>query len=231
MSTAPRVWITRTQPGADATAERVRHMGWEPVVAPLLEVRALEWAMRSAPPPSDVACVALTSPNTLLTAREALAPYFDTPTFAVGDTTADAATAAGFTNVRSAKGDIHALAGLIARHIPTGTVFAPGALEPAGDLPALLPALNVVRLPVYETIETDAEMPANLAAVLAHSPRAARILAKRLNDCETSFLKIITISNAASAPLNGISGLKILTSSTPDEEGVLRALGNAPTPV
>ena len=36
-----RVWITRAQPGADATAERVRALGHEAVVAPLLAVRPL----------------------------------------------------------------------------------------------------------------------------------------------------------------------------------------------
>ena len=35
------IWITRAQPGAQATAERVRGMGLEAVVEPLLEVRAL----------------------------------------------------------------------------------------------------------------------------------------------------------------------------------------------
>ena len=44
--TDPRksVWITRAQPGAAATAERVRALGHEPLVAPLLAVRLLEGA-------------------------------------------------------------------------------------------------------------------------------------------------------------------------------------------
>ena len=37
-----RVWITRAQPGADSTAARVRALGHEPLVAPLLAVRPLE---------------------------------------------------------------------------------------------------------------------------------------------------------------------------------------------
>src|SRR5580692_7274271 len=36
-----RIWITRAQPGADATAERVRALGHEAVIAPLLAVHAL----------------------------------------------------------------------------------------------------------------------------------------------------------------------------------------------
>ncbi|MDB5446123.1 MAG: hemD, partial [Phenylobacterium sp.] len=34
-----KIWITRAQPGADATAERVRGMGHQALVAPLLAVR------------------------------------------------------------------------------------------------------------------------------------------------------------------------------------------------
>ena len=35
------IWITRAQPGADQTAERVRALGHEVLVAPLLEVKAV----------------------------------------------------------------------------------------------------------------------------------------------------------------------------------------------
>jgi len=35
-----RIWITRAQPGAEATAAAVRKLGHEAFVAPLLEVRA-----------------------------------------------------------------------------------------------------------------------------------------------------------------------------------------------
>ena len=36
-----RIWITRAQPGAEVTAERVRALGHEAIVAPLLAVRVL----------------------------------------------------------------------------------------------------------------------------------------------------------------------------------------------
>ena len=34
-----RIWITRAQPGADVTAERVRALGHDALVLPLLAVR------------------------------------------------------------------------------------------------------------------------------------------------------------------------------------------------
>lgn len=228
---APRVWITRTQPGADATAERVRALGWTPVVTPLLEVRAIPDAMKAAPAAASIDALALTSPNTLAVLGSALATYRDVPAFAVGDTTAQAATAAGLTKVTSASGDIHALAALIADLIPSGTIFAPGAKEPAGDLPALLPSHSVIRLPVYETTQTDAASPVSIDTILVHSPRAARILASNTRGLGNTGTHIVAISEAAAAPLKACDFGKIVVSPTPDEEGVLTTLGNAPTPV
>ena len=231
MSKAPRVWITRTQPGADATASRLRQMGWEPVVVPLLEVRAINGAMNSAPAPDEIACLALTSPNTIDTIRGDLAAYRDVPTFAVGDATAECARNAGLTNVQSAKGDIQALARLIASQIKGGTVFAPGAQEPAGDLPALLPTLKVIRLAVYETVPTDADAPDAIDAILIHSPRAARLLAKQMQGQSGTNARVVTISKAAAAPLRDIFAAEIHIAVTPDEDAVLRTLGNSASPV
>lgn len=231
MSTAPRVWITRTQPGADATAARVRALGWEPVVAPLLEVHAISGAMDAAPAAQDIQCLALTSPNTIDAIRADLAAYRHLPAYAVGDATAEHARAAGLENVQSAKGDIHALARLIASQLSTGTVFTPGAKEPAGDLPGLLPHLNVMRLAVYETVPTAVQAPKNLTAILIHSPRAARIMATRIGTDQPSGLRVITISEAAAAPLRDIFAAEIHIADTPDEDAVLRTLGNSGSPV
>ena len=228
---APRVWITRTQPGADTTAERVRALGWDPVVVPLLSVRPIPHAMSSAPSPDAVACVALTSPNTLDRIKDKLLAYGHLPIFAVGDATADAARTIGLPNVISAKGDINALAALIAREVPRGTVFAPGAREPAGDLPALLPKHKVIRLAVYEAYFTDARTPDDIAAVMVHSPRASRILVSNLGAQTSRNLTAIAISDAAATPLNALNFKKIHIAATPDEDGMLSALGNAPTPV
>lgn len=227
MNASRRVWITRTQPRADITARHVHDLGWEPVVAPLLAVRTIDGAMSAAPSPAGLTAVALTSPNTIKAVGSDLLAYKHLPVFAVGDTTAEAARSVGLTDVRSAKGDIHALARLIARDIAHGTVFAPGAREPAGDLPALLPGHQVTRLPVYETCATDIKVPDDIAAILIHSPRAARLLCK--HDIRAEL--IVTISEAASTPLKGHFNGEIRTSLTPDEEGVLTALGNSPSPV
>src|SRR5258708_2588521 len=55
-----KIWITRAQPGAASTAERVRALGHEAIVAPLLAVRALEDVQVDL---RGVAALAFTSAN------------------------------------------------------------------------------------------------------------------------------------------------------------------------
>src|SRR4051812_12438776 len=100
-----KIWITRAQPGADATAERVRALGHEALVAPLLAVRALEDVEIDL---IGVAALAFTSANGVRAFAD-LSPERQIRVFAVGSTTAQAARAAGFRLVLSADGDVEAL--------------------------------------------------------------------------------------------------------------------------
>ncbi len=226
-----RVWVTRAEPGAACTADRLTALGFTPIVAPLLTLAPLPGALHAAPDPAAVAALALTSPNGV-EAFAPLAPRFrDRPVFAVGDATAEAARAAGFVDVRSASGDIHALARLIAAEAPPGPLLAPGAREPAGDLPALLPDRPVQRLPVYAAFETHAPAPAFFDAVMLHSPRAARALASDLPRAASSGRIAICISEAAAIPLRPFDFTQIRIAATPDEPAMLSALGKPAAPV
>jgi uroporphyrinogen-III synthase len=226
-----RVWITRAQPGAARTAARLTALGFEPVVAPLLALRPLPDALDAAPDLASVAALAFTSPNGV-SAFAALTPDLrDLPVFAVGDATAEAAREAGFADARSAAGDVHDLARLIAATPIDGLILAPGAREPAGDLPALLPDHAVQRLPVYAAEETDAAVPADFDAVLLHSPRAARALAAILIPDAAQNRLAVCISAAAAAPLHAFSFAEIRTASAPDETSMLTALGKSAGPV
>lgn len=142
--------------------------------------------------------------------------------FTVGDATAEAARAAGFAAVRSAAGALDDLARLLAAEAP-GPVLAPGALEPAGDLAALLAGrLEVRALPVYEAVGTGAGAPDDFDAVLVHSPRGGRALAALGPFAGQA---AVAISAAAAAPLGGDSGLDIRIAARPDEAALLEALG------
>jgi uroporphyrinogen-III synthase len=196
----------------------LRALGFEPVVAPLLAIRPLAL---SAPDLTGVAALAFTSPNGV-DAFTALSPERGLPVFTVGDATAEAASAAGFAAVRSASGALGDLARLLAEAAP-GPVLAPGALQPSGDLPALLAGRVEVRaVPVYEAVETGAAAPAAFDAVLVHSPRAGRALAPHGPFAGQT---LAAISEAAAAPLAAGGGLEIRVAAHPDEAALLQALG------
>ena len=126
----------------------------------------------------------------------------------------------------SAKGDLERLAALlIAQGAAVDPLLVPGALEPAGDLPALLRGrVEAKALPVYEAVETAAAAPAAFDAVLIHSARAARALAAF---GPFGGQTAVALSAAAAAPLGDRSGLRIRLAATPDESALLAALGKA----
>ena len=223
MSGAPRVWITRAQPGADRTAERLRALGLAPVVRPLLAVQPLS---PDLPDLADFAALAFTSINGV-GAFARLHAGRDLPVFAVGDATAQAARQAGFADVRSASGDLTDLARLLADRAP-GSVLAPVAETPAGDLAEAVQAAGGAQLvraiAVYRTVETGAALPDAVAAVLIHSPRAARALAA----CAPFAMPrlAVCISPAAAAPLQALAR-PCAVSPTPDETALLTTLSAA----
>lgn len=190
------------------------------MTAPLLAIRPLA---QPAPDLDGVAALAFTSRNGV-DAFTALSDDRSRPVFTVGDATAEAARAAGFAVVRSAGGAIGDLVRLLAAGAPAGgVVLAPGALEPAGDLPALLSGRVEVRaLPVYEAVETGAAAPVAFDAVLVHSPRGGRALAGLDPFAGQA---AIAISEAAAAPLREGTGLEIRVAAHPDEAALFEALG------
>lgn len=201
-----KVWITRAQPGADATAQRVRALGHEPLIAPLLTVRPIaDVAVDLA----GVGALAFTSANGVRAFAEA-SPFRDLQVFSVGSATARAARAAGFRRVLSADGDVNILAqGIVSRAKEIeGEVLHLGAAELAGDLVGALAARNVParHLALYETVsaQLDRAVVARLAemdAVLLHSPKAATLLARRLRSTPLPNLRALCLSKAVAAPL------------------------------
>src|SRR5258706_5970636 len=131
-----KIWITRAEPAADVTAERVRALGHEALVAPLLAVRPLPDVEVEL---SGVAALAFTSANGVRAFAD-LSAERSLRVFAIGAATAQAARAAGFKLVLSADGDVDALGEGIAqrRGELRGIVLHPGAAEPAGDLAGAL---------------------------------------------------------------------------------------------
>jgi len=205
---APRVWITRARPGAEATAARLEALGHVPLIDPLLEVRDLPWTAALA----GVGALAFTSRNGVAAFARASAER-GLPVFAVGAATAHLAAEAGFVSIESAEGDVADLAGLIAarRGAFTGAVLHPAAAEPAGDLvsPLVRAGVEASSVAVYESVArapADQTLAAldDLVAVLLHSPKAARVLAGLLAGRPAPGLRALCLSPAVAAPLSAL---------------------------
>jgi uroporphyrinogen-III synthase len=221
-------WVTRAQPGADATAGRLAALGVETIVEPLLEVRAIEGAAIDL---RDVCAIAFTSANAVA-AFARLRPERNLRVFTVGDATAAAARAQRFTAVLSAQGDVTALAAALSarRRELGGVVLYPAAAEPAQDLAGALAAvgLNVRQTALYETVELDpsealVERLPRIEGVLLHSAKASRVLAAFLKRRPAPHLAAFCLSRQVARPLSR-AGLAITVCAEAPNEAALLSL-------
>ncbi len=229
MSPAFRVWVTRAEPGASATAARLQSIGLQTLVAPLLAVRPLETKIDLG----GVAALAFTSINgvEIYAARE---PGRDLPVFTVGDATAGAAGRAGFTDVRSAGGGVGDLGRLIVREKPQGAVLHPGGRERAGDLAGYLErhGVEATQVALYDTpaVEAlsadalEALRERRVSAVLLHSPRAATILADLVRGFDLSDIIALGLSSHCLRPVSRLAFAAFVQAQRPEESALLDAL-------
>jgi uroporphyrinogen-III synthase len=220
-----RVWVTRTRPAADATAERLAALGLLPIVAPVLAARPI---VDAAVDLVGVDAIAFTSGHAV-TAFAALSAEREPVVFAVGAATAQAARRLGFGRVVVGTGGAGALAPLIAAAEPRpARVLIPTAAEPSADLAGLLASLGVgaVTAAVYETIPTGAFAPlSEIDAILIHSARAAALVADHLaGQDEAARLAAYAISETAAAPLRAAGLRSVQASAAPTESALLALL-------
>jgi len=224
MSPPRRIWVTRTEPQAEATAARLRRMGLDPVVAPVLEARPIAGAAIDL---AGVDAIAFTSGHGV-SAFAALSDRRDLPAFAVGQTTAALARAAGFASVTASSGGATGLAKAIGAASPKPRlVLNPTAAEPAADLAAILAGLEIGAriVAVYETSAAGPDAaPADIDAILIHSAKAARLVAGLIAPAEAARIAVFAISGAAAAPLSALPFARIAAAPFPDEASLLDLL-------
>lgn len=189
---------------------------------PLLAIRPLSPAL---PDLEGFDALAFTSRNGV-SAFAALTPRRDRRVFAVGEATAQAAREAGFSDVESADGAVDDLVALIAREMQADErLLAAVAQQPVADMAALLNGrVQVETLAVYEAVETRADAPEDVAAILIHSPRAAAALAA-LGAEIVDRHRVVAISAQAAAPLSGLPIADLRIASHPSDAAMLEALG------
>ena len=204
-----RILIVRPVPGNAATAAAVTALGLEQVVVPLFEVGPLAW---DAPDPDAFDAVAMTSSNAARYGGADLAQFAHLPVFAVGDATAEAAQAAGFSKIHVGAGD----AGDLAQQLSGRVLHLTGT-----DHRSIPTAAEVTTVPVYQTRPLVPWAPLEAAIALIHSPRAGARLAELVP--ERSATQIVAIS-AAAAQACGSGWAAVHVAAHPREHAMLECL-------
>lgn len=244
-STAPemRLLLTRPQPDADRSAARLRSLGHEVLLQPVLRTEFL-------PAPAsigDVAAIAVTSRNGL----RALAAWPNgdrwraCPVFAVGDATAALAGELGFGNVRSAAGDGAALAELVASSVEpaAGPILYPAADQRSPVLEATLrqAGFTVTTIVAYRMAEADSLSPViaealslgTIDGILLYSPLSARAFRNLVSGQglihALARSTVYAISEATALVLAGDVTHPVRVAARPDEDAMLELIASDPS--
>lgn len=224
--------ITRPEPAATQTAERLRRLGHEATVDPMLRIAPTTTPLPEGP----FDAVAFTSINAVkaFAAHPEGPGLYDRPAFAVGSRTAKEARNAGFTHVTDCEGDAEALAGRLAAALPQGArVLNPAGEDRAADLADLLkaPGLELVLTIIYAAEPADALSPEAAAALADGRINAALHFSQRtvktLLDCvekagltrQLAGVREFCLSEQVGGPLVR-AGYAIEAASTPNEDAL-----------
>lgn len=229
-----RMLVTRPQPDAQASIERLAALGIEAVAAPLLTRATLDFHL---PEISGFAALAITSTNALRALEEkgVHEAIRHLPVYAVGDRTAHEARALGFGTVQSAGGTFERLTTMMALARIEGPVFYPAGRHLSGDLAhALAPhGIMVVTATVYEMV-AESHFPDDilaalesgaLQAALVYSRRTAEVfcslVGSKLSAAKKRDLALICLSENVARPLLGNHFTRVHLADRPDEEAMM----------
>ena len=232
-----RVLVTRALEDAEETARQLTQRGHHGLVAPLLTVRFLDGPEIAL---GDVQAILATSANGVR-ALARRSPRRDVALFAVGPQTASAAERLGFQKVKSADGDVDALALAAARWAKPGkgALLHVAGLHVAGGgndgkLVQNLPGFTVRREILYAVTSVE-KMPeaaaralraGQLDAALFYSPRSASVFrdCARKEDLPLENLFAACISPATAAALSPLSFRAVRAAVRPNQAALLELL-------
>jgi uroporphyrinogen-III synthase len=232
-----RLLVLRPEPEASDTAARLRALGHQVLVAPMLTI-AFASPPTETPPPG---AIVFTSRNAVRAVRAwpEAAAWRAVPAFAVGSETAALAGAAGFSDVHAGRGDALLLAKTIATHLDPGIgeILYPAARETAADLDGRLRAAGFTlrRVEAYRAVAADRLPPeagealrkGAIDGALFFSRRTAATFARLVTDAglapSIAGLALYALSRPVAEPLQGLGGA-IQIAAHPDSESLLALL-------
>ena len=244
-----RLLVTRPEGDGESTAAALRGRGHEVLLAPMLRVEAVDFALADEP----YQAVVMTSAH----AARALAGHrhgerlASLPAFTVGRHTADAARTAGFRYVQSADGDQRDLSALLRARFPHPTpppqagegregaaplLYLAGE-ERAGDLAGDLSASGIRAHTVvaYRAVKAERFPPEIDAALATRSLDGvlhfSRRSAEAYVDCATHVAHALALlhfclSQAVSEPLVAAGATAVRIAARPDEAALLALVGD-----
>ncbi len=225
-----RLIITRPEEDSRALSLKLRNMGHEFVVTPLLKIVAKPGI---ALPNMQWAAMVITSANAVrCLPAHALNP--DLRVIAVGAQSAQAARSCGFHNVESHGGDVHKLADWIAANLDptTGPLLYVTGREISGDLAGLLAKFRfqVERIESYQAEPQELMLSAaeisTCDGVLLYSPRSAKLWVSNTRVGDKAFaaaaLKYFCLSPAVAQVLP--QAWDRLVASEPNQSALLQLL-------
>ena len=228
--------VTRAEPGATETVERLKARGLTPVLAPMLCL--VELPECQMPEPAELSGVVFTSANGVRT-YAARRSDRHLPVWCVGPATAQAARDKGFETVHESAGNAVDLAHFIARRSPppknpllhVANAAATGVLKETLDANEY----QSVFAPIYE-MRPARSLPEPVARlidqnevciILVHSEKGAAAFAPLTNTSIISNGIAVAISARASQPLERLNLGAIYTADAPNEDGLFAALESA----
>jgi uroporphyrinogen-III synthase len=227
-----RVLITRPEPGASETAERVAALGLFPIVAPILSITT-----KHLRPPNRAAATVLTSRNAIAACPSLL---HDRPLFAVGTATATQASQAGFDCVFSADGDATALVQLVADTLSpsAGPLFLPVGRGQGSDLATSLRkrgfrvfrriAYNATGVPALPKAAAESLRLGQVTAVMFFSGETARHFVRLLQAAKLTEvardIEAVSISERAAMALRPLPWRRISVAVKPNQDAMLALL-------
>jgi len=235
-----RVLVTRPSEDATRLAQRLAALGVVAVAAPLLDIHYIAGDELNL---DGVQAVLFTSANGVR-AFAMRSSHRTLPALCVGDATGREAVAAGFTNVKSAAGDVAALADLVKneRDPAAGALLHPAGSRVAGDLADRLQdaGYTYCREVLYEAVKAAALPEAARAAlaagdpdggvdgVLLYSPRTGAAFAQLVRDAGLSdALGQVTaycLSQAVAEEVQGLPWAAVKVAVRPDQDALLALL-------
>jgi uroporphyrinogen-III synthase len=234
-----RILLTRPEADAQRTATALRARGHEAIVAPLLRIEILSDADLGAGP---WAGIVVTSANAVraVAAHRRHNELRGVAVFTVGERTAQAMRAAGFTNVISADGDVKDLAALVARRLkPVAPLLYLAGAERSGDLAGELRGQDfVVQTVLVYRVSVADEFPRAAAVALAAGIHGVLHFSRRSAEAYVNaalggglFAAALTspvhycLSARVAEPLNAAGAANIRIAARPDEAALLDLCG------